>query len=650
MSDETFGKLQERYNSNPRSLVFARLAEQTFQKGNREQALTMLERGISLNPSYITGYAVLARLLRLSGHNEKALSVWHKLLSIDPYNIDAMLQLAELSFEQKKIKLALAYLFQVLTIDPINSTAMELLALHSEEIIQTAPELFREQSEKAKTPLEKVGTASFSLIGVETKEQPNPLPVVKTLKDDVIPAIAESMGLKLEEPESVTMDEFEPEAIELFPEIEQIFGKFEVKDTTKTEEATTASTIAQKEKPTKPEIVTETPKSTQMEMPSAIEVPLLPESAEENGGILDMGLSEEILKETDSVITSKVQRLPKIQQSIESESSEWKFEFPQEKYQTPSVPEQKEEKKLIQEVLQDTPQEPQKVELLTQLPVEEKEDKAKQEEEMLATPLSEDVLEGAKSALEISQEKPIFETPANEIPEIRTEEQLPMESVETETGRKQQEDTIIIKQKTDVTDELSIPQDILDLLSGPVFDVESTDEEQSKPHEEPTSIPTPQSPEMTLKAEIETIEGFEQRGKNISGAPEQAEILDGISTRTEFTPPSDVEQIEGLIKRPDEPLGAIADEDVESLIDKLQSIPPGSDVSEKEEVGEETGEQTSVGKNYYTSTMAEICAAQGLTEKAIEIYEALLCSHELSLEERERFQERVNMLRKRILK
>lgn len=166
--------------------------------------------------------------------------------------------------------------------------------------------------------------------------------------------------------------------------------------------------------------------------------------------------------------------------------------------------------------------------------------------------------------------------------------------------------------------------------------------------------------------ELEQILGLQVRKDDGITAPDEVEKLPGIETRESFVPPSDVDtSIEGLQLRPDEPLAEIPVDELEALIGK----PTGEEksvVDETDAQGGETtttaepsGEQTAPSvppktppqappKDVATATTAEIFAAQGMAEKAIEIYQTLLTRQDISDEDKEKFVARINFLKRRL--
>ena len=142
---------------------------------------------------------------------------------------------------------------------------------------------------------------------------------------------------------------------------------------------------------------------------------------------------------------------------------------------------------------------------------------------------------------------------------------------------------------------------------------------------------------------VEEIEGF-QSTRASDFVPPEKDItpVSGLNKRKDFTPPDETVDIEGIEQHPDEPLGEFPMDELENLL----GISKETDSSEKTATPQSI-KTTAPPKDIATATTAEIFAAQGMTDKAIQIYEKLLAKSDISDEDRQKFLARMKILKTR---
>ena len=140
----------------------------------------------------------------------------------------------------------------------------------------------------------------------------------------------------------------------------------------------------------------------------------------------------------------------------------------------------------------------------------------------------------------------------------------------------------------------------------------------------------------------EEIDGFQTTRTEDFKPPEDVEPISGLAKREDFTPPEDTIEIEGLERRPDEPLGEIPVEELENLLGQ-----DNENLNKSEPTEVDVPNTPTPPKDIATATTAEIFAAQGMTDKAIAIYEKLLAQSDISEEDRQKFLARIEILKKR---
>ena len=79
--------LRERWDEDPRSRVFVQLAEEYRRRGEPEQALEVLESGLTHHPSYLSARVALARCQMELGRPDEALGNLRSVLEKDPTHL-----------------------------------------------------------------------------------------------------------------------------------------------------------------------------------------------------------------------------------------------------------------------------------------------------------------------------------------------------------------------------------------------------------------------------------------------------------------------------------------------------------------------------------------------------------------------------------
>jgi len=242
---------------------------------------------------------------------------------------------------------------------------------------------------------------------------------------------------------------------------------------------------------------------------------------------------------------------------------------------------------------------------------------------------------------ELSLEEVLKEIEQKGVFDFGTEE---AETPETETVQKSESPAEGKEGTEDTTTlELSLEQVLKEIEEKGVFDFGGEAPAEPSTEEQPSAEetqPIPEQPPGEEEIEIEPIEGLQVRQDTGLVPPEEVEELPDLQKRDEFTPLENEEpiEIEGLEKRVDNPFEEIPEDLIEPLI------------KEPEEQEETAKPESSAQKpkDILTATRAEIYAAQGMTEKAIEIYEKILAKPDLDPNKRAVYQRRIELLRQRL--
>jgi tetratricopeptide (TPR) repeat protein len=89
--------LAERISENPRSPLFARLADLYLAKGLTSEALALCEEGVKIYPSYTAGFVVLGRCYRTLARYSEAQETFKRAINLSPFSETAKTLLEESS-------------------------------------------------------------------------------------------------------------------------------------------------------------------------------------------------------------------------------------------------------------------------------------------------------------------------------------------------------------------------------------------------------------------------------------------------------------------------------------------------------------------------------------------------------------------------
>lgn len=105
-------ELKKVLTRDPSSRQFLALADEYRRQGQVREAISVLEQGLSQNPSAVAGHVALGRLLQQTGQVDSAIASFQAALRLDPQNLVALRQAADLYLSKgdqveaiKKLKL-----------------------------------------------------------------------------------------------------------------------------------------------------------------------------------------------------------------------------------------------------------------------------------------------------------------------------------------------------------------------------------------------------------------------------------------------------------------------------------------------------------------------------------------------------------------
>jgi tetratricopeptide (TPR) repeat protein len=127
VSAATLEKFQEILAKDPKSKVFAPLADAYRELGLLEEAEEVASKGTRLHPGYVSGFVAYGRILMERKKWPEALPALTKAAELDPQNLLALHLLGNLHLQLKQPKLALKNFKMVLFLNPHSEKARKAI-------------------------------------------------------------------------------------------------------------------------------------------------------------------------------------------------------------------------------------------------------------------------------------------------------------------------------------------------------------------------------------------------------------------------------------------------------------------------------------------------------------------------------------------
>jgi len=163
-------KLEARWRENPKGRNFAPLADAYRKAGLIDNAIDLLQNGLTLHPDYVSAHIVYGRCLIDKKDDAGAREVFRKVLALDGENIIALRQLAEIAERNNRADEAVEWLTRLLNADPMNGDAAEALA-RAKGKATSAPTA---QMEKPEFAVDKETPEPVTLTPAATPKAPSP--------------------------------------------------------------------------------------------------------------------------------------------------------------------------------------------------------------------------------------------------------------------------------------------------------------------------------------------------------------------------------------------------------------------------------------------------------------------------------------------
>ena len=141
--------LESRYEKNPNTLLFARLADVYIREGRIDEAIEICLKGIQANPSYVTGNFILGKAYLAKGEYSKAELELKKVLAYDRQFPTAHKFLGDLMIRMGYESKAHAHHRDLWHLDPLEETAASLVRKNKENPDWSASEVTESASPSA---------------------------------------------------------------------------------------------------------------------------------------------------------------------------------------------------------------------------------------------------------------------------------------------------------------------------------------------------------------------------------------------------------------------------------------------------------------------------------------------------------------------
>lgn len=189
-------KLQKKFDSEPDSLIFARLADAYLSEDLSEKALEIAKKGVLRHPDYISGLMVLGKCYEKCGNENKALDTYISVLDKDRENLLALQKVGKGAYKTGRYEKALDSYKKLLELTPFDESL--------QQIVDEIEDIVKKKSvrEQMKTQMEKADQEKIegkeeeteedseiftqTMIGEEETDLDIDLPIEKTIQIDEI--------------------------------------------------------------------------------------------------------------------------------------------------------------------------------------------------------------------------------------------------------------------------------------------------------------------------------------------------------------------------------------------------------------------------------------------------------------------------------
>ncbi|MCP4293465.1 MAG: tetratricopeptide repeat protein [bacterium] len=158
---EKIARYREILQSNPQSRVYVPLADLLQKTGDTDEALTLLEDGLSRNPDHQAAMVVLGRTLLQAGRQGHGIKVLQRVLDLSPDNFVVLRILVEDFLAKDEFVEALPLLERLTSLEPEHSEWQKLLGDVRQRMVPRP-----EKNENANASLAGEGLATMTLVDI----------------------------------------------------------------------------------------------------------------------------------------------------------------------------------------------------------------------------------------------------------------------------------------------------------------------------------------------------------------------------------------------------------------------------------------------------------------------------------------------------
>jgi tetratricopeptide (TPR) repeat protein len=157
-------RLHKKLQSDEKSRVFARLADELRHSGHVEEAIELCRKGLQFHPDYASGHVVLGKCYQDRGDLEEARGAFREALTLDSGNVLVLKNLGDITFRQGDLEAAAEHYQRILELDAGNAEVREVL-----EELKTA----QDEHPQADPPKELSAVTEVPVFGEQLSEPPD---------------------------------------------------------------------------------------------------------------------------------------------------------------------------------------------------------------------------------------------------------------------------------------------------------------------------------------------------------------------------------------------------------------------------------------------------------------------------------------------
>jgi hypothetical protein len=141
---ERIHRLKSVLEGDPASVAFFPLSKVLYSAGAVDEAIEVLERGLTYHPEFVAARLDLAHIYHQTGRDDNAINQLEKAVSLDLYSVNTLKELVTILLEQGFKKEALRHIKRLQELDPENDQYEEWMEKATAEVAPEATQLTAE--------------------------------------------------------------------------------------------------------------------------------------------------------------------------------------------------------------------------------------------------------------------------------------------------------------------------------------------------------------------------------------------------------------------------------------------------------------------------------------------------------------------------